>query len=109
MYAQHERGQLGTWTHADYERNHVEEPVQEEALNALQERLRAQPLPATTEEETTSLLAGNFDQLNCVAILATLLSRMHISERSMLRDVATLSRRQGIAQKLLSDRNHRLC
>ncbi|OAA76559.1 protein-tyrosine phosphatase [Akanthomyces lecanii RCEF 1005] len=95
MYAQHERGHLGTWTHADYERNHVEEPVQEEALNALQERLRAQPLPATTEEETTSLLAGNFDQLNCVAILATLLSRMHISERSMFRDVATLSRRQA--------------
>lgn len=62
MYTQHGSGQLGTWTHTDYERNHVEEAVQEDALNALQERLRAQPLSGRTEEETpASLLAGNFD------------------------------------------------
>lgn len=103
MYASHERGKLGTWTNSDYTRNHVETDDQKKVLNALQEQLRATPLAAPTKAETTALMAGSFEGLNCVAILAGLLSKEDTSERSRMRDIATLRRRQGISQELPTD------
>ncbi|KAM3441002.1 hypothetical protein MY4824_001786 [Beauveria thailandica] len=96
MYAQHETGHLGTWTHEDYVRNHVERASQEEALNTLQDHLRNEPLPQPTDEERRALLAGNFAELNCVALLAALALKNSGSQRrsTMLVDAARLSRRQ---------------
>ncbi|KAM3446074.1 hypothetical protein MY3296_010021 [Beauveria thailandica] len=96
MYAQHERGQLATWTRADYARNHVEDPTQEEALDALQQRLRAEPLPEPTAEERSALLAGNFDGIKCIAVLTALMEGLHISKKPKLRARADLGRRQGM-------------
>ncbi|KAK8142352.1 hypothetical protein G3M48_008895 [Beauveria asiatica] len=95
MYAQHERGQLATWTRADYARNHVEDPTQEEALDALQQRLRAEPLPEPTAEKRSALLAGNFDGIECIAVLTALMEGLHISKKPKLRTRADLGRRQA--------------
>ncbi|KAM3483117.1 hypothetical protein MY8738_003432 [Beauveria namnaoensis] len=95
MYAQHERGQLATWTQADYAQNHVEDPTQEEALDALQQRLRAEPLPEPTAEQRSALLAGNFDGINCIAVLTALMEALYISKKPKLRARADLGSRQA--------------
>lgn len=92
IHAEHERGEMHTWTHQDYVRNHVETAEQEARLNQLQETLRAQAVPAPTDQELADLRAGNFAQLNCVTLLAAMLTRNHLSERSTRREVKMIPR-----------------
>ncbi|OAA63217.1 protein-tyrosine phosphatase [Cordyceps fumosorosea ARSEF 2679] len=94
MYMDEERGQLGQWSHADYEANHVERPVQFEALDHLRQRLSGQsdssapgfhpvddddiplpvldlldhndlPLPDLDDIDIDQLLAGNYTGIDC--------------------------------------------
>ncbi|KAM3508970.1 hypothetical protein MY10362_000855 [Beauveria mimosiformis] len=97
MFAEHERGQLHTWSRSDYDRNHVERDGQRSALDALQQRLQSEPSnpPALTEYQTDGLLSGDFTGIDCsLALGFVLLNVTPKTRRSLPGSVATLNSRQ---------------
>ncbi|EJP68034.1 protein-tyrosine phosphatase [Beauveria bassiana ARSEF 2860] len=97
MFAEHERGQLHTWSRSDYDRNHVETAGQRSALETLQQRLQSEPAqpPALTEYQTDGLLSGDFNGIDCsLALGFVLLNVTPKTRRSLPGSVATLNSRQ---------------